>query len=506
MSATGDAGREGVFEDIVRRLRGPVLGGAGERVWEVHIVGITGTEGTAIATLLCDRLGRGVRVVGHDFSAALSESFARSHVAVPAAERAARFEALMALPQLTVQTGERYLAGLDGADLIFVGQNWRAYPANRPALFEAEARIPFAQMMDLYLELAPCGLVGLTGTNGKTTTCNWLKAMAETERPALVSGNDLFSQQSLGELLEMPEVGLLILEMSNRQLRSVRKAPPVAGVTSLAPDHVEEHGGWEGYLAAKRRIVELQRSCDTAVLNADDEHVRGYASAAPGRLLWASASPLSAGEEGAFARDDALWMRLDGAERRLVGRDELALPGAHNLTNGLIAALMARVAGVSLDGIREGLKRFRGVKNRLQLIAKIGEVRYVNDLASTTPWATIAALKSAAPGRTHLILGGQVKVEGGYDALAEAITARAASVIALPGRVTELVREQLGEGAPPLREVASIGEAVSLAGRLAEPGQQVLLSPAGAGFYTAFLGKRGSFNTSVRRLRRGRVA
>ena len=204
----------------------------------VDIVGITGTEGCALAHLLSRRLGEAVTLVGHDFSSELEASFNKAHVAVEKADREPLFASLMSLPQLEIRAGERYLEGIEGSELIFAGQNWRAYPANTPKLFEAHESVPFAQMMDLYLELAPCPTVALTGTNGKTTTSNWLREMASRERPARVSGNDLFSRQSLSELFEMDPGALLILEVSNRQARALRRSSPVVAVTSLAPDHV----------------------------------------------------------------------------------------------------------------------------------------------------------------------------------------------------------------------------------------------------------------------------
>ena len=492
------------YRQLISKLRGPDE--TTEELWIIHIVGITGTEGTALAELFSKRLRSSVKIIGHDFSDCLIESFERAHVSLPKKDRAERFERLMALPQLTVNTGENYLKDIAAADIVFVGQNWRAYRANAPKLFDVYGHVPFAQMMDLYLDLAPCQLLGVTGTNGKTTTCNWIQRMASKERAARISGNDLFSQQSLGVILDLPEDALLTLEMSNRQLRDVHSAPPIAAVTSLAPDHLNEHGGLEQYFSAKRRIVELQKSGHTAILNRDDLWVRSFADVAKGDVLWASSKLLADDEEGAYLSDDGeLRLKLHGHDLFLCRREELALPGIHNLRNGLIAALCAYTAGVSLGSIRDGLKDFRGVKNRLQMIARITGVRYYNDLASTTPWATLAALQSFPNGRTILILGGMTKADDGYDVLAGQIKRLTQHLVLFPGTVSDRVRESLSTNFP-ITNVKSIDDAVTFATSLANPGDQILLSPAGAGFYSSYLGRFGSFNKSVRQLRRPKGA
>jgi len=472
------------------------------KLWTIHIVGITGTEGTALAELFSSRLGSSVKIIGHDFSDSLAESFEKAHVSLAKGERAKRFDKLMSIPQLTVKTGDNYLIGIENADIVFVGQNWRAYRANSPKLFNIYDYVPFAQMMDLYLDLAPCQLLGVTGTNGKTTTCNWIRAMAAKERVAKVSGNDLFSQQSLGTILDLPENALLTLEISNRQLRDIHSAPPIAAVTSLAPDHLHEHGGLQEYFACKRRIVELQQSGQITILNRDDVWVSSFADVAKSDVFWVSAKTLAEDEEGAYLSDSGeLRLNVGGQERFLCRREELALPGIHNLRNGLIAALCAYSAGVSLNSIRQGLKDFSGVKNRLQMIARIHGVSYYNDLASTTPWATLAALKSFPNGRTILILGGMTKADEGYDVLAQHINRLTHHLVLFPGTVSDRVRESLSSNFP-ITNVESIDEAVTFATNFTSPGDQVVLSPAGAGFYSSYLGRFGSFNKSVKRLRR----
>lgn len=477
-----------------------------DKDFELHIVGVTGTEGTALVELICDRLGDSIKIIGHDFSEDLAGSFARAHVALSKDERKTRFEELMALPQLEVRCGEGYLRGIDKASLVFAGQNWRAYKANKPKLFEAHERVPFAQMMDLYLDLSACQLVGVTGTNGKTTTCNWIQHMARTEKVSRVSGNDLFSQQSLKQVFDLPESALLILEMSNRQLRDLHGTAPIAAVTSLAPDHVAEHGGLEGYLAAKRRIVELQDERGIAILNYDDAWVRSYADASPGQVFFASSKPLPEGCYGAYLNSRGfLTLHTEDRTAQLIHATEVSLPGTHNLTNALIASLAAYFAGVSVEAIRASLRNFQGVKNRLQHIARIQGVRFYNDLASTTPWSSKAALSAFGAGTVHLIVGGTAKTREGYDQLAGEIVSQARQLIAFPGTVTDSLLEHLPKSYP-VRLVESIDEAVTAAAEQTLPDDVVLLSPAGAGFYSSYLGRFGSFNRSVRRLRRGLVA
>jgi len=486
------------------RLLSALHKGRLEAPMTVHVVGLCGTEGAALTRLLLSRLP-GLRLVGHDFAEELEISFGRAHVALPKAERQERLASLLALPGLTVRKGSKYLAGIKGAEVIFAGQNWRAYAPNHPILDEAAEETPFAQMMDLYVALAPCPSIGITGTNGKTTTSNWLQAMASGIGPALVSGNDLLSRQALDGIFELPTEARLILEISNRQARDLRRAPKVVGVTSLAPDHVAEHGGYQAYLAAKRRLVEEQPFGGTAVLNHDDAEVRRFAWSARCRILWASAKPLPLGLNGAYADPQGeLWLRRGGVERSIGHRNQLPLPGEHNLCNGLIALLCGLASGLDLDGLRPGLFSFQGVRNRLQRLLELDGITWFNDLASTTPWATLAGLKALGPGAV-VIVGAKLKAPAGFVELARALETGGHPVVFMPGPVSERLKSALSPRHPSA-EASTIQQAISAAKSLAGVGGRVVLSPAGAGFFSTFLEGKSSFNRAIRRSRVRRSA
>jgi UDP-N-acetylmuramoylalanine--D-glutamate ligase len=182
-------------------------------------------------------------------------------------------------------------------------------------------------------------------------------------------------------------------------------------------------------------------------------------------------------------------------------RSALKPLGDHNLRNALIGFLIGHASGIPVDSLWRGMTSFTGVKNRLQLLAEVDGVRYFNDLASTTPWATLAALE-AVSGTTTVIIGGDKKAQDGYEQLAKTIDSGGHHAVFLPSEVSSDVSSRLPVGS--FAEASGIEDAVRIATERSCSGESVVLSPAGAGFYSAFLGQNGSFNRSVGRLARGR--
>lgn len=378
-------------------------------------------------------------------------------------------DALSGLPVRFVLGGHE-VKDFVSSDLVVPGP---AVPPDSPYLKAAEdAGVPIIWRDNLIFLLCRSRIVGVTGSNGKSTTTALLGEILRIKDPRVLVGGNL-GGSLLDEVESLPQDVPLVLELSSFQLESlkhIRRSPQVAVVLNLSPDHLDRHKTFEAYLDAKRNIVRFQGPDDLAVLNRDDPLVWSWADESEGRVVGFSAR----GEvEGVFLRGDEVL-----AEGRfLFKRDDLHLPGLHNLYNAMAASAAALALGAGPEVVREGVRRFRGLEHRLEFVREVGGVRYYNDSKATTPEATVAALRAFE--------GNVVLIAGGYDKglplekLADEISSRTKMVLLLGGtglKLAELIR------GPRLKLCSSLEEALEEASRSAVPGDVVLLSPASASY------------------------
>lgn len=470
----------------------------------VHVVGVAGAEGAAIVRFLVQHGVGGV--VAHDFSTpdTFAHNFKLSHVGLKPRERVERLQELLSLP-IELCYRDAYLRGVDTAEVVFVPQGWFLYESNAPLRSLRGAVI--SQMTDLYFRLSPCPIAAVSGTNGKSTTTRLLADLVEAgERPLLFAGNDRRNVQVLDRLKGFPREGLLVLEVSNRQLLDLDPHPHVAVVTNVTPDHVEEHGSFEAYAAAKRKLVARQGSADYAILNRDNPTAWSFAAATGARVLPFGLDPREG--DGAWLRDGSLELRLDGHTDRLCAARELRLPGRHNVANVLAAAMAARVCGVEVETIRRVVREFQGIHLRLQTVDEIAGVRYVNDIKATTPEAAMAAVEAFDNPLLVIVGGGDKGLD--YAALAERIVERACHLLVLDSdggkRVAEAVRRAAaarGAAGPAIATFADLAAAVAACSALAQPGDVVLLSPACPGIFSMYMDDTKGFGALVRDLKKG---
>ncbi len=377
----------------------------------------------------------------------------------------------------------------------------------------------------LHTKAAP--LIGVTGTNGKTTVTAWIgDLLARCGYCAHVGGN--IGRALVRVLEEVHDARcFLVAELSSFQLEtSETLRPRVAVVTNIAPDHLDRHGSMEEYVAAKRRIFRNQTEEDWAVLNADDPLVRAMAEATPARTLFFSRRADI--ERGLFLRGEDLVLRWGegvphaifgsrgdpGHEQVLAHRSDIPLRGSHNVENAL-AALAATLAAATLVRaphepgelllllarqlpLCEALRAFPGVEHRLEWVAQIEGVDYYNDSKATNVASTLTALR-ALEGPIVLILGGRDKGDD-FTRLRPLVAERVAHVLTI-GEAAEKIRVAL-EDVAPVTPCATLEEAVHVARRLARPGSVVLLSPACASFdmFENFEHRGRVFKDVVRRM------
>ncbi len=526
----------------------------------IHVVGLAGSEGTAVTRFLWERGARDITVHDVEEGEPLRRAFSRSHVGLPKAQRASLWTELSSLP-LTRRLGNAYLEGIEDAEVIFAGQAWYLYPRNVAALAPLiDAGLPLRGIMDLYFGLAPARILAVTGSNGKSTTSRLVESMLlQAKLRVWYAGNERRSVQVLDRMDQMSATDWLVLEVSNRHLRGLQLAPgqgaDVAVVTNVLPNHLDEHAdSFDAYAAVKRRLLDAQPASGFAVLNADDAVTAGFANHAPGHaLLFARAAPrrtgsgtpgeVGASDEGhgmstvdgeddgaigiaaretidghgddtgrqahcaAWLVDGVLHLRASpvGPVERLTLPALPRLPGDHNESNVLAAALASRLAGADLRAIDAGLRAYRGLRHRIQFVWGADDVAYYDDLNATTPQATIAALRALGD-RIVLIVGGDDKGLALADLAAE-IHKRVVRLVVLPGaggaRIAAAVEALIAKSgsnhdrvvAPAIDRFEDLPPAIRSVVDKARPGQIVLLSPACPYFFRRFYvdggGERG---------------
>jgi len=350
-----------------------------------------------------------------------------------------------------------------------------ASPGIRPraeVLTAAErAGIPILSEVALGLDLLGPDLcvVAITGTNGKTTAVDMLRAiLAASEIPHIVAGN---SWRALtGCLDEVREAGLLVLEVSSFQLHYMEGPGfDVAALLNTRPDHLNWHASFEEYVADKMRIFEGQGAGDLAIVSAGDPMGRGAAKGMDAETL-----VVGEGETGVVGGGLTLWGST------LVAVGELPFVGPHNYDNALFAAAAAERLGIDLAGIREGLLGYRLKPHRMQVVSEHGGVTYVDDSKATNP-ASVAAALASFEGPVVLILGGSEKDTDFAEVLPHMERCRAVICQGEAGpRIYEFLEEK--NARTDILLEPDLDAAVTRARKVARPGDVVLLSPGCASF------------------------
>jgi len=325
----------------------------------------------------------------------------------------------------------------------------------------------------------PGRIIGVTGANGKTTTTVLIgHLLRKSGVPCQVGGNVGLPYPPAIDLVETATAETWnVLELSSFQLESIRTFRANIGVVlNVTPDHLDRHGTFEAYAAAKERLFLNQHADDYAVLNADDATCTGYGERVRSQIVWFSRT--RALDHGASVRDGEIVMRRGSETASLAQVDEIPIRGPHNLENTLAATTAAWLAGAPAEAIRRAVPTFKAVEHRLEFVRQVAGVDYYNDSKATNVDAAQKALEAFA-GNLWVILGGKDK-DSDYTVLRDLVRQKARAVL-LIGAAADKIAGQLG-GAAPLLEAGTIGRAVGLAAARARPGDTVLLAPACASF------------------------
>ncbi len=391
--------------------------------------------------------------------------------------------------------GAGELRGLDGVVTS------PGLPITHP-LIEAAYRLqlPVIAEVELAFFLLEGEVIGITGSNGKSTTTALAGAMLEAAgRKVEVCGN---IGAALSSRAEGASGRVFVVELSSFQLETVdRFHPRSAALLNISADHLDRHLDIETYRRIKAAIFERQHAGDLAVLNADDPLVATLE--VPSRRRFFS----SRGEvaDGCYPQGDAVMEALPGAEpTELFQRADLPLPGPHNLENAMAAALLARAHGAEPDDISAGMRAFRGLPHRLELVADRGGVAWYDDSKGTNVAATLRSLEGFADGAVHVILGGRHK-GGDLSELRPVLESKARRAYLIGEAAEELARVLAPD--VPIEAVGTLERAVARAAADARPGEVVLLSPACASFdqFDNFAERGRAFQRLVSELEGGRL-
>jgi UDP-N-acetylmuramoylalanine--D-glutamate ligase len=320
----------------------------------------------------------------------------------------------------------------------------------------------------------------VTGSSGKTTTTSLVSAMFQAAgREHILAGN--IGSWPLEELAAAPEDVWAVMEVSHTQLQLVERSPHIGCVTNVTPNHLDQFT-WEEYVALKRNHVRFQTPQDFAVLNLDNTVTRGFHRDTPAEVLYCSMSGGLPGD-GAFLADETVYWRRNGQEMPVLRATEIPLRGRHNIENVLAATAVAGAANIPMEAVGRAVRGFRAVPHRLELVAEIDGVCWYNDSIATAPERTLAGMRSFHEPLV-LLLGGRDK----HLPLAELATecaARCRAVVTFGeagSLFADAVESVTSSGTPVVARTGSLSEAVRHAATLAQPGDVVLLSPAGTSF------------------------
>jgi UDP-N-acetylmuramoylalanine--D-glutamate ligase len=352
---------------------------------------------------------------------------------------------------------------------------------------EAQRRgLPLTNDTQVFMELCPCPVIGITGSAGKTTTTTLVGRIAQaalsSPRRAWVGGN--IGQPLIAYLDEMQPDDLVVMEISSFQLEQMTISPWVAAILNITPNHLDRHGSMQAYTAAKARILAFQGKQDTTVLDREDPGAWGLAGQARGRLVSFGLARPPAGLDGTFIKEGEIYLQSGDTGAALMPLAAIRLRGEHNLLNVLAACAIAYAASLPAAAMQAGIQGFEGVAHRLQFARTWRGADWYNDSIATAPERSMAAIRSFSEPLVLLAGGRDKKLP--WAEFAVMVHQRIDHLVVF-GEAAGLILEAIGSvqaGQRPFTITAcqTLQEAVKAAANLVQPGDVVLLSPGGTSF------------------------
>lgn len=377
--------------------------------------------------------------------------------------------------------GENYLEELVGFDIIFRSPS--CLPTTPALIAEAERGAIITTEIEMVIELCPGKVIGITGSDGKTTTTTLISEILKAkEHHVFLGGNigtPLFTQIS-----EMTPEDMIVLELSSFQLMDMKISPHIAVITNITPNHLDKHSDMEEYINAKKNIFKYQDEGGLLVLNYDNEITREFEKEAKGRVVFFSSKNKL--PNGYIVDDNKIKYCENGLRSHILDTKEMKIRGTHNFENAA-AALIATKDLVDAKTACEAILAFKGVEHRLELVVETKDrIKWYNDSVSSSPTRTIAGLNAFSLRNIILIAGGYDK-NLDYTPLAKPIVDNCKELILLgatSGKIEKAVKAELKNQNKKLKihKCTDLKETVEKAKEIAVQGDVVLFSPASASF------------------------
>jgi len=393
---------------------------------------------------------------------------------------------------------------LDGADYLSLSGG---VPLSLPLVQEALSRgIPLTNDSQIFLEMVPCLVIGITGSAGKTTTTllvGKMAAFAFGETRSWVGGN--IGNPLISDVDQMELDHIAVMELSSFQLEQINISPKIACIVNITPNHLDRHGTMQAYTRAKARILAGQSESDIAVLNREDPGSWALHNEVSGQLVSFGRQKPADGQVGTFLEEDWICYWNGKGSQQLIPVNSIKLRGAHNQMNVLAACAIAAAAEFPVDAMLKGVEALEGVPHRLEIIREWGGAEWVNDSKATAPALSIAALNSFQEPLV-LLAGGRDK-DLPWQEFSRLVLERVRYLI-LFGEAADLIETSLtaelkeGQELLPYRKCSGLEQAVKVAAEICEKGDVVLLSPGGTSFdeFTDFEERGEKFRLWVNKL------
>ena len=395
--------------------------------------------------------------------------------------------------------GKNCLNNLKNFNLIFRSPS--CLPTKPELIDEANRGAIVTTEVELLMQMCPSKIIGITGSDGKTTTTSLINAiLQEAGYKTFLGGN--IGTPLFTKLPEMTPEDIVVLELSSFQLMGMQISPQISVITNITPNHLNIHKDYQEYIDAKKNIFKYQNQDDILVLNYDNEITRKCAEEAKGKVIFFSDKVKL--DNGYIVDDDVIKECEDKIRKHIISVDEIILRGKHNYQN-IAAALAATSSLVDSDKAITAIKKFKPVEHRIELVEEINKVKWYNDSASSSPSRTLSGI-NAFKENIILIAGGYDK-NLDYSPLAKPIIEKVKSLILIgqtSGKIFDAVKNELEKENKTLdiHMCNTLDEAITLANKTSKPGDVVLFSPASASFdmFKNFADRGKAFKNLVRKL------
>ena len=376
--------------------------------------------------------------------------------------------------------GKECLKNLKGFDLIFRSPS--CLPTKAELIAERERGAIVTTEIEQLMKMAPCKIIGITGSDGKTTTTTLTYEVLKNAGYKVYLGGNI-GIPLFTKLSEIKPNDYIVLELSSFQLMGMEISPNIAAITNITPNHLNIHKDYKEYIDSKKNIFKYQNENGILVINADNELTLNCKNEANGKVIMFSSEKKL--ENGYIVENGIIKKCEDGIRRHIIDTSDLKLKGTHNFQN--ICTVLALTENiVDIDDALKTIKNFGGVQHRLELVREINGVEWYNDSASTSPTRGISALNAFNDKEIVLIAGGADK-NLDYTPIGKPIVDKVKSLILIgetANKIYDAVKNELEKENKKLdiHMCETFKESIELAKRIAKPGQIVLFSPASTSF------------------------